>query len=339
MFKKAAAFILGAFIMTGASVTAFAQEAPQTVVVQREYGASAAKTWDGKSEMKAGKSYVLKKNVTITGTVTIPKGATLTLNSGVKLGIGAKGTLNVKGKLAIKSGATLSVTGNLVIYKGGTVSDSGSIKLTKNKANVTLGGKLVVNKGGAISGTPKSIDLGSSGKVTIKGSNTCKKLKALISGAADNSTLESDKAAIEDMFNKYMNKALNGDIYGALKDIYPENVFAELEESFKEYGINLDEYLNSYLVSLMEQNGVDMNEIAAAADSVKVKVTKLTDCLSKLTDEQKSLLDGVGDITKAYTAVLNVEADGASYDLSQYISTEDSTITAAYAGGKWYVIG
>ena len=46
MFKKTtAAIILSAVIMAGSSVSAFAETPVQTVVVEQEYAASAAKTW------------------------------------------------------------------------------------------------------------------------------------------------------------------------------------------------------------------------------------------------------------------------------------------------------
>lgn len=105
MFKKTtAAIILSAVIMAGSSVSAFAEAPVQTVVVEQEYAASAAKTWDGKAALKAGQKYVIKKNVTVSGKVTLPKGTTLTVNKGAKLTIGSKGALTVKGTLAVKSG-------------------------------------------------------------------------------------------------------------------------------------------------------------------------------------------------------------------------------------------
>ena len=96
MFKKTtAAIILSAVIMAGSSVSAFAETPVQTVVVEQEYAASAAKTWDGKAALKAGQKYVIKKNVTVSGKVTLPKGTTLTVKKGAKLTIGSKGALTV----------------------------------------------------------------------------------------------------------------------------------------------------------------------------------------------------------------------------------------------------
>ena len=145
MFKKTtAAIILSAVIMAGSSVSAFAEAPVQTVVVEQEYAASAAKTWDGKAALKAGQKYVIKKNVTVSGKVTLPKGTTLTVKKGAKLTIGSKGALTVKGTLSVKSGATLAVSGTLTTAKGSKLTDAGTIKFAKT-AKVTLGGKLTVS--------------------------------------------------------------------------------------------------------------------------------------------------------------------------------------------------
>lgn len=341
MFKKATAFILSAVIMVGASTAAFAETAPQTVTVEQQYGASAAKTWDGKTEMKAGQKYVLKKSVTITGKVTLPKGATLTLNKGAKLTIGANGTLNVRGKLAVQKGASVVVTGKLVAYSGSTISNSGTITFSKNKAAVTLGGKFTVNKGGKVAGTPKSIKLGKNGKVTIKGTNSCKKLAALLTDSTNTAdTTVADKKEIEDVLNTYVKKAITGDMYGAIKDVYPESYLKVMEETFKEYyGISLEDFINQYYAALVEQSGVDAAEVAAAADSIKITVTKLTDCTNSLTDDQKALLADCGNITKAYDAEISATVDGNTAALGDYINTDTGAVRLAKAGGKWYLIG
>lgn len=338
MFKKAMAFILSAVIMAGASTAAFAESAPQTITVEQEYGASAAKTWDGKSAMKAGQKYVLKKSVTIKTDVVIPKGATLTLNKGVKLTIGAKGDFEVKGKLAIKSGATLVVTGELETYKGSTVSNSGTIKLTKNKADVTIGGKFTINKGGKITGVPEEIELEDSAKVTVKGTNSCKKLQTLLKGAAND--VKADTAEIEKLLNTYVRKALKGDVYGAVTEVMPEDYLKMVDaEIQKQYGVTLEEFLNTYLVEMLKAYGVDTDELAKQADSVSVKVTKLTDCLKDLTADQKAILSGCGKITKAYVAEIGANIDGAAENIPGLLVNDGAEATVAYAGGKWYIVG
>lgn len=340
MFKKVTAFLLSAVIMAGASTAVYAESIPQTVTVEQEYGASAAKVWDGKTTMKAGQKYVLKKSVTISKKVTIPKGTTLTLNKGAKLTVGSKGTLEVKGKLVVKSGATLTVTGKMTTAKGSSVSDSGTIKLTKNKAAVTIGGTFTIAKSGKITGTPKSIKLGSAAKVTVKGTNSCKKLKNLLNKETSADTTEADRQEIEKMLNTFMNKALKGDMYGAFQEVYPKSYIEALDTMFAEYGYTFEQFINEYFTSMMKEAGVDVKTLAAAADAVKVKVTKLTDCLKDLTNDEKALLADCGDITKAYIADISVEVEGAAADLSQYITSGNTAqMKVGYAGGRWYGIG
>ena len=115
MFKKTtAAIILSAVIMAGSSVSAFAEAPVQTVVVEQEYAASAAKTWDGKAALKAGQKYVIKKNVTVSGKVTLPKGTTLTVKKGAKLTIGSKGALTVNSS---PSNSVTILTLNFATYR------------------------------------------------------------------------------------------------------------------------------------------------------------------------------------------------------------------------------
>lgn len=347
MFKKAAAFLLSAVIMAGASTVSFAESTTQTVTVEQEYGASATKTWDGKSEMKAGQKYVLKKSVTISTKVTLPKGATLTLNKGVKLGISAKGTFNVKGKLAIKSGATLTVSGKLVTYSGSTVSDSGTIKLTSNKASVTIGGTFTINKGGKLTGAPKSLKLGTKAKVTVNGTNSCKKLQQLLTTetedkpvADDTKDSDADKAEIEKLINTYMKQALSGDIYGAICAIYPKSYVDKMDKEIQDaFGTTLEEFYNGFFMELMKANGITDDDLAKLADSVNMKVTKLTDCTNDLSDNQKEVLDGCGKITKAYNVKVSTDVDDSVLDMSGVTINDSTELTAVYAGGHWYIIG
>ena len=76
------------------------------------------------------------------------------------------------------------------------------------------------------------------------------------------------------------------------------------------------------------------------ADSVSVKVIKLTDCLKDLTADQKAILSGCGKITKAYIAEIKAEIDGSVEDIPG-LSVNDggAEATVAYAGGKWYIVG
>lgn len=341
--NKIAALLVGAAIMAAPTATAFAESVPQTVVVEQQLGASATKTWDGKSALKAGQNYVLKKSVTLSKKVEIPKGTTLTLNKGVKLGISAKGSLYIRGTLAMKSGSTLSVSGKLYTYSGSKISDTGAIKLNTNKATVTIGGTLAVNKGGSISGTPKSIKLGKNAKVTIKGTNSCKKLAALM--GAD-SELEKDKKAIAEKITAIEETVLlKGDLYGAMEMAYPEAVLKRTEEEFKATMAELDEtgeyadmtvkdFYNQLYTGLIKP----MIDQAGTIKSVKATVVKLTDCLNSLSDEEKAFFADCGTITKAYNVEMKSDVD-IDYNpgMEDYvIVNENYEVKLVNIGGEWY---
>lgn len=342
MFKKTtAAILLSAVIMAGSSVSAFAETPVQTVVVEQEYAASAAKTWDGKTALQAGQKYVVKKNTTVSGKVTLPKGTTLTVNKGAKLTIGSKGALTVKGTLAVKSGATLAVNGTLTTAKGSKVTDAGAIKFGKT-AKVTLGGKLTVSKTGTVSGAPKSIKLAKTGTVSIKGKNTCKKLAALLNTTDDTA---QDKKEIETMLNNVVNKVVkDGDLYGAVKLAVPADYLKATEDSFAEYtkeleptdegyGMTFEQFINGLFSAIV-------GDITSTVDSVKATVTDLTDCKSKLTDEQKQMFATAGDITKAYTAKIKTDVTfKPGVDTSNFKTDEISELTVVNAGGNWYIAG
>lgn len=316
MFKKAAALLLSAVIMAASSAVTFAESAPvQTVVCEQELGASAAKVWNGKSKLKSGQKYVLKNNATITSSFTIPKGTTLTLNKGAKLTIGKKGKLTVNGTLTAKAGSTIVVSGKLALGK--TSKD-------------TFGGKLTVNKSGAVSGTPKSVKLGKNAAVTVKGKNTCKKLAALL-GSAD--TTAQDKKDIETVLNAFMKDIAAGDITGALKSVYPEQYIDQLNEAFKAYGMTLDEFFKASYDQMLAEYGITASDLKNNIDKASIVVTKLTDYTKDMTADEKAMLDGCGDITKAYIADIIGNVDGKAQDGAA------GQVKVAKAGGKWYICG
>ena len=319
MFKKTtAAIILSAVIMAGSSVSAFAEAPVQTVVVEQEYAASAAKTWDGKAALKAGQKYVIKKNVTVSGKVTLPKGTTLTVKKGAKLTIGSKGALTVKGTLSVKSGATLAVSG-----------------------------KLTVSKTGKVTGAPKSIKLAKTGSAAITGTNSCKKLAALLSTAADSTkdTLAQDKKEVETFLNNVADSVIkDGSVYSAIKMAVPADYFKQTEDEFnaytktldpsdEAYGMTFEQFIDALLSAQIES-------ITNSVQSIKISVADLSDCKSKLTADQKQMYANCGDIAKAYIAKIKSDVTfkpGA--DTSGYNTDDLGEITVVNAGGNWYIAG
>ncbi|MFR0872114.1 MAG: hypothetical protein ACLSG5_12450 [Oscillospiraceae bacterium] len=346
MFKKTtAAIILSAVIMAGSSVSAFAETPVQTVVVEQECG-FAAKTWDGKAALKAGQKYVIKKNVTVSGKVTLPKGTTLTVKKGAKLTIGSKGALTVKGTLSVKSGATLAVSGTLTTAKGSKLTDAGTIKFAKT-AKVTLGGKLTVSKTGKVTGAPKSIKLAKTGSAAITGTNSCKKLAALLSTAADSTkdTLAQDKKEVETFLNNVADSVIkDGSVYSAIKMAVPADYFKQTEDEFnaytktldpsdEAYGMTFEQFIDALLSAQIES-------ITNSVQSIKISVADLSDCKSKLTADQKQMYANCGDIAKAYIAKIKSDVTfkpGA--DTSGYNTDDLGEITVVNAGGNWYIAG
>ncbi|MGN1339258.1 MAG: hypothetical protein ACI4WS_03110 [Oscillospiraceae bacterium] len=343
-FRRLTALMVGAAIMAGSSTAVFAESVPQTAVVEQQLGASATKTWDGKSALEAGQKYVLKKSVTLSKKVEIPKGTTLTLNKGVKLGIGAKGSLYIRGTLSMKSGSTLSVSGKLYTYSGSKISNTGAIKLNTNKANVTIGGALTVNKGGSVSGTPKSIKLGKNAKVTIKGSNTCKKLAALLGDSSSDADIKDIENMINGVFDELMS---SGSMYNAIGKCVPAAYLEQAEKEFAEQIKELDttgEMEGMTMKDLIDGLfGFLVDEIVAGVDSLKASVAKVTDCTNSLTEEQLVMFASCKNIEKAYNVEFKTDVKfKEGYDPEQSgmtISDDPISAVVVKADGQWYLVG
>ena len=321
MFKKITALLLSGALMAGMT-TAFAESpAPvQTAQTVREYAAKAAE-WNGKTAMKAGKSYVVSKNLTISKKVTLPKGAALTVKNGAKLTIGAKGTLNVKGTLTVKSGAALAVSGKLYEYKTGKLTVSGTASLGK-KSNVTINGKLTVGSTGVIKGTPRALTLARVAATSIKGRNTCAKLAAAIENNAIN-------ALLTDFFTLSL---VDGDFYGAVKRAYPASYVEFLDGLFREEGLSLREYCTKYGEALKQQyadEGFDLTSVT----EVSVKINKTTTISSAKLKNYAALLSGATP-DKGYAVNMTLTAKTANGT-----KTDTSDVTCVMADGEWYLIG
>lgn len=179
MLKKILALALSSAIMSCGAV-AFAEECytPDTIVTEQSYAAKTTK-WNGKTSLEAGKSYVVSSNVTISKKITVPSGTTLTVKNGAKLSVGTKGALYIKGTVSVAKGASLSVNGKLYEYKSGKLTAAGTVSLSK-KSTATIKGKLTVKSTGVIKGAPKSLTLAQTAVTSIKGKNLCEKLDAAI---------------------------------------------------------------------------------------------------------------------------------------------------------------
>ena len=326
MFRKISALILSSVLLAGMT-TAFAETpAPmQTAQVVQEYAAKAAE-WNGKTELKAGKSYVVTKDLAITKAVTVPKGAKLTVKNGAKLSVGAKGSLTIKGTASVGKGSTLAVSGKLALAKGKKLTVSGTVKLGKKSA-ATLNGIVTLKKGGVISGEPKTLDLGENAKLTINGKLSSQKLIKAYDSAAIAQFMED---ACEKMY-------IEGDIYDFFEQAYPKGVVAAMEEEYAnelaEYGytddVSLKEAINSmgsYIVEIMKyQLGGDITDIKLSEPTITyIDADKLPE----------------SDFAPLYGKIERAADASAKYTLCAGDNTSEQNDIGGimvYSGGKWYL--
>ena len=340
--KIISAIVLSAILATSIPTVGMAATEP-AAVTELASTVSAAKVWDGTSTLKEGTKYVLKKSVTINKKVVIPKGSSLIISKGVKLGIGSKGSLYVKGSLVVKSGATLSVSGKFYTYNGSKISDYGKIVLNKNKPTVSLNGSTTVYKTGSISGTPKKLTLGDDAKVTVNGKNTCTKLKTAIK---EKSQIAKDSAEIEKMYSKALTAVyVDGNYSEYVKATFPqsmidkeiaefERLMAESGESYEgDYFDYMDEIYNSFLKPMFDEIGTFNS---ASADVVKIQK-------SSLNADEKALLDDsdLKGVSKVYIVTVKPVFDitlnpDVEYSAEDFASESD--IKVAKINGTWYAI-
>lgn len=316
MFRKITAVILGAAIAAASCVcTVSAAEPVITETVERM--ASAVNTeWNGKTALKSGSTYVVNSSVTVSKKITIPEGATLTVKKGGKLTIASGGSLYIKGRLTIASGASVTANGKLYLYKGKKLNISGSLKLGKTSV-VTLKGETTVYAGGKISGTPKTVTVSDSAKVTVKGTNSCSRLVKAV-----------DKRDIRALYENYFTKMLkDNDSLTAFLDSYPSDYIEVVEDTLAEFGFTLTEFC--------ELMNAEIKEAQPDIKSVAVELTKYTDKTKNQTDEIKALLEqGYGKVSKVAEVELKVTI---TTRLGAEI-VENVTAVAAYADGNWYLV-
>lgn len=183
MKKKILAALLIAATLTSTLSAEVSAADIQTVTVTREYGAAAAKVWDGKTALKKNTSYIINKNVSIKDNLTIPSGCKLTINEKAKLNIGNGAKLTINGSIIVKG--QLALNGGLVINKGKVLQNYGTVNF--GKGDITINGKYIAKSTSTTSGEAK-FKVGSSAVITLNGTNKSKALeKAYLDAAAINS--------------------------------------------------------------------------------------------------------------------------------------------------------
>ena len=327
MFKKIAALALSGIIMTGMT-TAFAEasEPVHSASVVMEYDAAAI-AWSGKTTLKAGKSYVVTKDVTINKEVTVPKGTSLTIKNGAKLTVGFKGSLKINGTVTVGKGSTLAVSGALTQAKGKKLVVSGTVKLGK-KSTVDINGSVTVKKGGVISGEPKAANVGDSAKFTVSGKLTSQKLLNAY-----------DTVQITDLVNRLYEKAfVEGKVSEMFKECYPEAVYkaavAEYEETLAGSGYEMEYSFDEYMDALGEFLIAVYAEAFNGQPITGVKVTDLV--INPISLEylpESEYASCYGKIERA------AEVNGVAVICAGEQTSEEITMdgTMVYCGGRWYL--
>ena len=87
--------------------------------------AAANITWNGKTTLAAGKSYVISGTVKISKSIVVPEGTTLTVAKGGTLLMYKGSSLTVNGTLVVNSGAKFTNSGTFTVAKGATFKNKG----------------------------------------------------------------------------------------------------------------------------------------------------------------------------------------------------------------------
>lgn len=320
MLKKILSVILSAVMAVSVMSVAVGAQEVHTASVMQEYGATATR-WNGKTQLRSGKTYAVTSNVTVAKKIVIPADTTLIVMKGAKLWVSGNGSLFVQGKLTVKSGGTLAVTGRLYQYKGKSILNYGEMRFA-NKANVTLNGKTTVYASGSISGKPKTLSVGADATISCKGSNNCPGLEKYID--------RTDMAAgLDSFFTKAIQKS---DIYGAVKLVMSAEYISDLDKALAAAGGSFEALCDAFeaeYVAALKEEGIEPSQVK----SITVKLTGLTE--EKPADELYTLAQKYyKNAQKYYTADCEITVKTAS---GTY--TEEAELSMVKHSGKWYLLG
>lgn len=124
--------------------------------------------WDGKSELEAGKTYIVTDEVKIKKEITIPDGTKLSVKDGGYLKIYSKGAVTVRGELAVAIGGSIFNSGELSVKKDGVFNVYGLFQSSVS-ANVNLSGEVNVFNHGSVE-MSSTVKMFKSSELYIKGS-------------------------------------------------------------------------------------------------------------------------------------------------------------------------
>lgn len=124
--------------------------------------------WDGISELRNNRSYILSRRVVFEEDLSVPPETTLTLKEGAELIIPEGKSLNIEGGVNLRQKSSLFSSGKVIVAPTGTLSVYGSA-YAEEKSSLLVSGALNIRPEGAFENkTSAVLDLG--GMVTVAGS-------------------------------------------------------------------------------------------------------------------------------------------------------------------------
>ena len=157
-----------------------------------ESHAASAIIWDGKAEIKSGRTYYVLGEIKVKTTITIPEDSKISVRDGAKMTISSKGKMIVRGELSAAIGGTIVNYGSLSVKKGGKLNVYGSMQSSVS-AVLDIAGSLTVYNRGTLE-TSSSTKIFKDAQVYIKGlTSFYKSSEVTVSGTittVENSTLE-----------------------------------------------------------------------------------------------------------------------------------------------------
>ena len=109
--------------------------------------AASAIIWDGKAEIKSGRTYYVLDTIRVRTAVTIPAGSKISVREGGELRITSAGKLTVYGELSAAIGGKIMNYGTLNIKKGGKLNVYGSLQSSVSASFGISGSMTVYNRG------------------------------------------------------------------------------------------------------------------------------------------------------------------------------------------------
>ena len=119
--------------------------------------------WDGSSELRNNRTYILSTSVETDESIFIPENTVFTVKQGGRLVVNDGAELVIEGGLNLQSGSALFIKGGASVKESGTLSTYGNVE-TGSEANLEIEGLLDIRPGALVMLHSDSV-IGESGQV------------------------------------------------------------------------------------------------------------------------------------------------------------------------------